>query len=69
MFARNHIKDVHSMLKELKEKYKIPICFKYVPTDQNPGDLLTRGLTFDIFQKNLEFWLHGPLWIQSDVAT
>ena len=57
------------MLKELKEKYKIPICFKYVPTGQNPGDLLTRGLSFDVFQRNLEFWLHGPSWIQRDVAS
>ena len=69
MFARNRIKDIHTMLKELKEKYKIPICFKYVPTDQNPGDLLTRGLSFDVFQRNLEFWLHGPSWIQRDVAS
>ena len=69
VFARNRIKDVHTMIKELREKYKIPINIKYVPTDQNPGDLLTRGLTYDAFEKHLDFWLHGPLWICSEAVT
>ena len=34
MFARNRIKDVHSMLKDLKEKDKIPISGKHI-TDFN----------------------------------
>ena len=52
MFARNHIKDVHSMLKKLKENYKIPIKFKYVPTDENLDDLLTL-----IFSRRI--WIFG----------
>ena len=50
--ACNRIKDIHRMIKDLKDKFKIPISFKYVPTDQNPADLLTRGLSFDVFKKN-----------------
>ena len=57
------------MIKELREKYKISINIRYVPTDQNPGDLLTRGLTYDAFEKNLYFWLHSPLWIRSEAVT
>ena len=64
-FALNRIKDIHRILRDLKIKFKIPISFKYIPTDQNPADLLTRGLSFDVFKKNLKFWLHGPEWLSS----
>ena len=64
-FARNRIKDIHRMLKDLRDKSGIPISFKYIPTDQNPADLLTRGISFDVFKKNFKFWLHGPEWLSS----
>ena len=67
-FARNRIKDIHEMQQELSVKYKIPIHLRYVPTDQNPADLLTRGLTLDIFKKNFDFWIYGPEWIRKDVV-
>ena len=57
------------MIKDLRTKYKIPINIKYMPTDQNPGDLLTRGLSYAAFEKQLDFWLHSPLWIRTDVVT
>ena len=64
-FARNRIRDVHRMKKALFEQFGIPISFKYVSTDQNPADLLTRGLTLEQFKMNMDFWMHGPKWIQS----
>ena len=64
-FVRNRIQDVHRMKKELLEEFQIPISFKYVPTDQNPGDLLTRGLSLEQFKQRLDFWVYGPKWIQS----
>ena len=67
-FARNRIKDIHEMQQELSEKFKIPVHLRYVPTDQNPADLLTRGLTLDIFKKNFDFWIHGPEWIRKDIV-
>ncbi|CAL4247930.1 unnamed protein product, partial [Meganyctiphanes norvegica] len=45
LFARNRIKDVHRMHKELIEEFKVPIQIKYVATHENPGDLITRGLS------------------------
>ena len=65
-FARNRIRDVHRMMKDLLDQYRVPISFKYVRTDQNPGDLLTRGLSLNQFKQNLEFWIYGPEWIQSN---
>ena len=51
------------MKKELIDKYNIPIHLKYVPTDQNPADLLTRGLSLESLKKNFEFWVRGPKWL------
>ena len=67
-FARNRIRDIHDMQQELLEKFKVPIHLRYVPTDQNPADLLTRGLTLDVFKKNFDFWIHGPEWIRKEVV-
>ena len=46
-FARNRIRDINEMKKKLIDKHNIPIHLKYVPTDQNPADLLSRGLTLE----------------------
>ena len=54
------------MVEELKAKYNIPIYFKYVPTGENPADLLIRGLSIEKFKSNIEFCVHGPTWIRSD---
>ena len=32
----------------------------YVHTEQNPVDLLTRGLSYNKFLENRKFWLEGP---------
>src|SRR5678816_1005168 len=29
----------------------------------NPADLLTRGISFKEFQKNMSFWAKGPKWL------
>ena len=65
-FARNRIRDVHKMKGDLLATYDIPIHIKYVHTSQNPGDLLTRGLSLQQFKQNLNFWIYGPLWLQSE---
>ena len=64
-FARNRIRDIQKMFGEITELYKVKIHYKYVPTKENPADLLTRGLNLDNFKENLSFWLYGPHWINS----
>ena len=34
----------------------------YVPTDSNPADLLTRGISLEQFQSS-SLWKHGPSWL------
>ena len=45
------------------EDYGITVQFRYVKSEDNPCDLLTRGLSFNEFVKRLSFWQHGPLWL------
>ena len=43
------------MVEDIKIKYSLEVQFKYVPTSDNPGDLLTRGLSLSKFKNQLEF--------------
>ena len=52
---------VSNRVKEIRE-FKFPI--KYVPTDQNPADILTRGTTVKKLT-NSPLWNHGPEWLLS----
>ena len=41
------------------------ITFCYIPSQQNPADYATRGLTIpEIIDANL--WWHGPRWLTSE---
>ena len=37
-------------------------AWTYVPTDENPADLLTRGISEKQLQSS-QLWLHGPSWL------
>ena len=64
-FVSNRIKDIKKMQKDILSEFNVDVHFKYVPTADNPADLLTRGLSLDAFKLNLEFWLKGPSWVRS----
>ena len=68
IFTRNCLRDIRLFKDNLLRDYGYSINLKYVRSEENPGDLLTRGLTFSEFQKRLSFWLHGPTWLGSDMA-
>ena len=40
--------------------------FKYVHTNQNPADLLTRGRSYDKYLRNRNLWLKGPSWLTNE---
>jgi len=63
VFARNRIKDIAEMRQHVKEDHNLEISFRYIPTDQNPADLVTRGLSFKDFQVQKSLWLHGPKFL------
>ena len=57
------------MATNITEKYKLHIIYKYVPTELNPADYITRGLTFKKFQENIGVWMHGPSWLNQTNVT
>ena len=60
LFASNRIKDIKMLTDEIKASYNLKCVFKYLPTELNPADLLTRGLSFREFEQKLPYWQHGP---------
>merc|ERR1712121_217056 len=65
VYSANRIKDSKLIMEDIFESFQVKIQIRYVPTDQNPGDLLTRGLSFEKFKENMDFWCHGPIWIRN----
>ncbi|KAL7633029.1 UNVERIFIED_CONTAM: hypothetical protein RMT77_016605 [Armadillidium vulgare] len=63
IFVRNRVQDILSMSSALKENHSLIPNFLYVRTEDNPSDLLTRGISFKEFQKNMNFWTKGPKWL------
>ena len=53
VFVENHLKEIR------KED---DICFSYVPSEENPADFATRGLTAPELADNFLWW-KGPTWI------
>lgn len=55
LFVKNRVKAIHDI------KFD---DIKYCPTDDNPADLLTRGVSAQHL-KNSTLWLKGPSWLTS----
>ena len=64
-FVKNRLKDIHNMVSEISEKISVNVSFKYVPSENNPADMITRGLSTDKFKQQLDVWVSGPEWLQS----
>ena len=53
---------VRNRVKAIKDLGKF--TWRYVPTDQNPSDLGTRGI---LIVKLNEFWFKGPNWLSNEM--
>ena len=67
-YTCNRIKDVKKNVTHASETYNVKVSFKYVPTGDNPADMLSRGVSLTKFSDQLDFWLHGPDWIRGDTV-
>ncbi|CAG2247533.1 unnamed protein product [Mytilus edulis] len=56
-FVKNRVSEI----KELTETHE----WKYVPTEMNPADLQTRGLTASQFEDST-LWMNGPQWLTDE---
>ena len=61
VFVRNRVSEI----RQLQSEYNLRLL--YVPTNQNPADTLTRGVTVSQLSKNL-LWKHGPLFLLDSSA-
>ncbi|XP_071145385.1 uncharacterized protein [Mytilus edulis] len=53
-FISNRVKEITELTEEL--------TWRYCPSESNPADLLSRGITIDKFKDN-RLWMHGPDWL------
>ncbi|EFP00427.1 hypothetical protein CRE_21785 [Caenorhabditis remanei] len=65
-WVNNRVKTITSLEQEFTEK-KLPPTFRYVPTDQNPADIASRGATLQQI-KDSKLWNHGPDFLLQDQA-
>ena len=56
------LKDIHKEIAKLS-KGGIYVKFNYVNKNDNPVDLITRGVSLNKFKAQFLFWLHGPSWL------
>ena len=63
VFTQNRIKDIQLFKNNVERDFKININFKYVVSEDNPADLVTRGLSFEDFHSQIKFWNEGPSWL------
>ena len=54
------------MKERIEDLFVSQIQYNYVSTNDNPSDLVTRGISFREFYSKLEFWTHGPRWLTLD---
>ena len=54
------------MTSSLKQDHSLLPEFHFVRSEDNPADLLTRGISLAEFKKKFEFWSRGPEWLPHD---
>ena len=67
IYAKNRVNDICNFLKSIQNEYELDVKFRYISTELNPSDLITRGISFKQFTENIEFWTHGPSFLTQGV--
>ena len=65
-FVKNRVLEVVGLVENFMSEFNLPINYHYVNTDQNPADLVTRGLSYNKYLSVRKFWLEGPEWLTND---
>ena len=64
IFARNRVKDITEFRANLRTSHDLDCKFHFVPTNLNPADLITRGLSCQQLLNNFDFWISGPKFLK-----
>ena len=68
LFAANRIKDIKDFENLIESEYGLNVKFRYISTESNPADLLTRGMSVGDFKSKIDFWQHGPNSLASSIV-
>ena len=63
IFVNNRLKDIDSMLKEIKSEF-VKVNLAYVPSQFNLADLITKPCSAKVFQDKFSTWIYGPDWLE-----
>ena len=63
IFVRNRINQIHETITQLTNEFNIQVRWRYVKSEHNPADLVTKGISIDQFKYRLEFWFYGSEFI------
>ena len=55
------------LLEAVVKDFMIPVVYHYVNMDDNPADMITRGLSYKKYLSKLKFWLEGPEWLTNNL--
>jgi hypothetical protein len=62
IYVANRVYEIRKYL----ESSDVEVVLRHVPTDMNPADLVSRGLTADELTEKWSFWLHGPVFLDQE---
>ena len=63
VFVKNRINDINGLIKQIEADFDLKVSLNYVKSEENPADLITRGMSTNEFENNLNFWKRGPVWL------
>jgi len=66
LFARNRVRDVRQLILDVEETFNLGVKFRYVCSSDNPADMVSRGVTAAEWLRRLEFWKHGPHFLNEN---
>ena len=66
-FVANRLREVHELAISTAFSSR-EVQFRHVPTDKNPADLVSRGLTAEQLATSFTFWTQGPEFLQDSSA-
>ncbi len=68
-FIKNRLVEIDEAVKLIKDQSGLPIHYHYVKSEHNPADMITKGLNYLSYIKQLNFWLKGPEWLSNNFDT
>ncbi len=62
VYVANRVFEIRNFL----NRDDLDVELRHVPTDMNPADLVSRGLTAEELERQWEFWLRGPDFLKDE---